>query len=120
MSEAVVETRPAETFVASRWTSGNRLFPTQIVVSPEHVLRIKRRFFGSDQESIAMRKVASVRITTGLIWSAVAVQRGKPLGSVARAGVLVWSSATMKVARTRARARGVEVIFVSRLAQGHG
>lgn len=65
--------RPAETFIASRWTSGNRLFPTKIVVSPEHVLRIKRRFFGSDEESIAVGKVASVRITTGLLWSEIRI-----------------------------------------------
>ncbi len=63
----------AETFIASRWTSGNRIFPTKIVVSPEHVLRIKRRWFGSDEESIAVAKVASVRITTGLIWSEIRI-----------------------------------------------
>ncbi len=62
-----------ETFTASRWTSGNRLFPTQIVVSPERVLRIKRRWFGSDEESIAVAKVASVRITTGMIWSEIRI-----------------------------------------------
>jgi hypothetical protein len=60
-------------FTASRWTSGNLLFPTQIVVSPEHVLRIKRRFFGSDEESIAVPKVASVRITTGVLWSDIRI-----------------------------------------------
>jgi hypothetical protein len=63
----------AETFTASRWTSGNRLFPTIIAVSPEHVLRIKRRWFGSDEESIAIANVASVRITTGLIWSEIRI-----------------------------------------------
>lgn len=63
----------AETFTASRWTSGNLLFPTQIVVSPEHVLRIKRRFFGSDEESIAVPKVASVRISTGVLWSDIRI-----------------------------------------------
>jgi hypothetical protein len=63
----------AETFIASRWTTGNWLFPTQIVVSPEHVLRIKRRWFGSDEESIAVTKVASVRITTGMVWSDIRI-----------------------------------------------
>jgi hypothetical protein len=63
----------AETFTASRWTAGNRLFPTQIVVSPECVLRIKRRWFGSDEESIALAKVASVRISTGMLWSDIRI-----------------------------------------------
>lgn len=63
----------AENFTASRWTSGNRLFPTKIVVSAERVLRIKRRLFGSDEESIALAKVASVRISTGVLWSDIRI-----------------------------------------------
>lgn len=64
----------AESFTASRWTAGNRLFPTRIVVSPERVLRLKRRWFGSDEESIALPKVASVQIHTGLIWSDICIE----------------------------------------------
>ena len=63
----------SETFVASRWTRGNFLFPTQIVVSPEHVLRVKPRFFGSNQESIAISSVASVNISTGVVWSEIRI-----------------------------------------------
>jgi hypothetical protein len=63
-----------ETFTASRWTHGNHLFPTQIAVSAEHVVRIKRRFFGSDEESIALSKVASVKITKGLIWADICIE----------------------------------------------
>ena len=73
IGDAAVRSHAAETFTASRWTSGNRLFPTKIVVNPEHVLRIKRRWFGSDEESIAVAKVASVRITTGLLWSEIRI-----------------------------------------------
>lgn len=61
------------TFVASRWTQGNLFFPTQIVVSPEHVLRIKPRWFGSNQESIAIPNVASVQIETGVLWSNIRI-----------------------------------------------
>jgi hypothetical protein len=63
----------SETFVASRWTRGNFLFPTRIVVSPEHVLRVKPRFFGSNQESIAISSVASVNISTGVVWSEIRI-----------------------------------------------
>lgn len=63
-----------ETFTASRWTQGNRLFPTQIAVSSEHVIRVKRRLFGSDEESIALSKVASVKINKGLIWADICIE----------------------------------------------
>jgi hypothetical protein len=59
--------------VASRWTRGNLIFPTRIVVNPEHVLRVKPRLFGSDQESIAIPAVASVRISTGIFWSDIRI-----------------------------------------------
>jgi hypothetical protein len=62
-----------ETFVASRWTRGNLLFPTRIVVTPEHVLRVKPRLFGSTQESIAIPAVASVQISTGVFWSDIRI-----------------------------------------------
>ena len=63
-----------EVFTASRWTRGNRLFPTQIAVNSEHVIRIKRRFFGSDEESIALSKVASVKINKGLVWADICIE----------------------------------------------
>jgi len=62
-----------ESFAASRWTKGNFLFPTRIVVTPEHVLRIKPRLFGSTQESIAIPAVASLQISTGVFWSDIRI-----------------------------------------------
>ena len=67
-------TPDGETFVASRWTKGNLLFPTRIVVNPLHVSRVKLRLFGSNEESIAMAQVASVRISTGIIWSEIRIE----------------------------------------------
>jgi hypothetical protein len=67
-------TPDGETFVASRWTKGNLLFPTRIVVNPLHVSRVKPRLFGSNEESIAMAQVASVRISTGIIWSEIRIE----------------------------------------------
>jgi hypothetical protein len=60
-------------YTASRWTRGNLLFPTRLEVSPERVTRIKPRLLGSDEESIAISKVASVRIRTGLMWSDIRI-----------------------------------------------
>jgi hypothetical protein len=63
-----------ETFTASRWTRGNVFFPTRIVVTPLHVSRVKRRLFGSTEESIAISQVASVEISTGIIWSEITIE----------------------------------------------
>ena len=60
-------------FTASRWTTGNFLFPVRIEVSQERVTRIKPSLFGSNEESIAISKVASVNIQTGLIWSTIRI-----------------------------------------------
>jgi hypothetical protein len=62
-----------ETFAASRWTRGNHFFPTRIVVSPLHVSRVKPRMFGNTEESIAISQVASVQISTGIIWSQIRI-----------------------------------------------
>ncbi len=63
-----------ETFSASRWTRGNLWFPTRIVVSPLRVSRVKRRLFGSSEESISISQVASVKISTGIFWSDILIE----------------------------------------------
>jgi len=63
-----------EAFTASRWTQGNFLFPTRLVISPLRVSRVKSRLFGSNEESIAMSKVASVHISTGVVWSEIRIE----------------------------------------------
>jgi hypothetical protein len=67
-------TASEETFSASRWTKGNLLFPTRIVVSPLRVSRVKRRLFGSTEESISISQVASVKISTGILWSNIVIE----------------------------------------------
>ncbi len=63
----------SETFAASRWTKGNFLFPTKIVVGPLRVSRVKSRLFGSNEESISIPQVASVQIATGVVWSEIRI-----------------------------------------------
>ena len=63
-----------ETFTASRLTKGNLWFPTRIVVSPLRVSRVKRRLFGSNEESISISQVASVKISTGVFWSDIVIE----------------------------------------------
>lgn len=62
-----------ESFSASRWTQGNRIFPTRIEVSPDRVARIKPKWIGSTEESIAIPNVASVQIVTGFLFSEIRI-----------------------------------------------
>lgn len=64
----------AEVFTASRFTRGNLFFPTRIVVTQLHVSRVKPRLFGNTEESIAIPQVASVEISTGMIWSEIRIE----------------------------------------------
>jgi len=63
-----------DVFTASRWTKGNLFFPTRIVVNAQHVSRVKPRLFGSNEESIGIGQVASVHISTGVIWSDIVIE----------------------------------------------
>jgi hypothetical protein len=63
-----------QTFRASRWTRGNLVFPTRIVVSPLRVSRVKKHFLGSTDESISISQVASVKISTGMFWSDIVIE----------------------------------------------
>jgi len=65
---------PDQTFSASRLTAGNLWFPTRIVVSPLRVSRVKRRMFSRSEESISISQVASVKISTGIVWSDIVIE----------------------------------------------
>src|ERR1700745_2729801 len=69
-----MDSSPSETFTASRWTQGNFFFPTKLVISPQRVSRMKGRMFGSNEESIAMSKIASVHISTGPVWAEIVIE----------------------------------------------
>jgi hypothetical protein len=61
-------------FRASRLTAGNLVFPTRIEVTPDRVARIKPRWIGGSEDSIPIAKIASVSISTGLIFSSIRVE----------------------------------------------
>ena len=65
---------PTESFQASRWTRGNHLFPTSIEVSDKSVTRRKRSWLHMDEMTIAVSKVASVHIKTGMLWSEILIE----------------------------------------------
>jgi len=64
----------AATFSASRWTKGNFFFPTRLIITPQRVARVKSRLFGSNEESIAISKIASVHISTGVFWAEIVIE----------------------------------------------
>jgi hypothetical protein len=63
-----------DVFRASRLSSGNHLFPTQVQITPTSVVQYTPRWFGRAEESIHMAHIASVKIETGVILSNVLVE----------------------------------------------
>ena len=60
-------------FTASRWTKGNMFFPVRIEINRDRVTRVKPGLFRGSEESIAIPKVASVSIQTGMLWSDIRI-----------------------------------------------
>jgi predicted small integral membrane protein len=63
-----------DVFRASTWTRGNRLFPTQVAVTPTSVIQHTPRWIGKQDESIHIAHVASVKIDTHLFFSDVVIE----------------------------------------------
>lgn len=61
-------------FRASRLSSGNRLFPTQVVITPSSVTHYTPQFIGKMEESIHMSHVASIKIDTNIMFSDVFIE----------------------------------------------
>jgi hypothetical protein len=63
-----------DVFRASRLSSGNHLFPTQVAITPASVVQYKPRWIGRQEEAIHMAHVASVKVDTHLILSDVFIE----------------------------------------------
>jgi len=63
-----------DVFRASRMSSGNHLFPTQVLITPTSVVHYTPRWIGRQEQTIHMAHVASVNIETGLILSNVLIE----------------------------------------------
>jgi hypothetical protein len=61
-------------FRASRLSEGNRLFPTQVLVTATSVVQYTPRWIGRQEESIHMAHISSVKITTGVLLSDVIIE----------------------------------------------
>lgn len=67
-------TKDVPVFRGSRWTNGNRIWPTQVAVFPNRVVRYTPRLFGHFEETIGIDQVASVSVDSGLIFSDVVIE----------------------------------------------
>ena len=65
---------PGHVFRASRISKGNRLFPTQVLISPTSVVHFTPQWVGRLEHSMHMAHVASVRIDTNLMFSDVYIE----------------------------------------------
>ncbi len=63
-----------DVFRASRISRGNRVFPTQVAITPTSVVQYKPRWFGRQEQTIHMAHVSSVNINTGLLLSDVLIE----------------------------------------------
>jgi len=63
-----------DVFRASRLSSGNHLFPTQVLISQTSVVHFTPRWFGRHEATIHMAHVASVKIDTGMLLSNVLIE----------------------------------------------
>jgi hypothetical protein len=63
-----------DVFRASRLSRGNRLLPTQVLISPTSVVHFTPGWIGRSEESIHMAHIASVKINTGVLLSDVLIE----------------------------------------------
>jgi hypothetical protein len=65
---------PGDVFRASRLSRGNRLFPTQVLITPTSVVHYTAQWIGKVEHSIHMAHVASVSIDTNVFFSDVYIE----------------------------------------------
>ena len=63
-----------DVFRASRISRGNRVFPTQVLITSTSVAQYTPQWIGRLEETIHMAHVASVKIDTGFLFSNVVIE----------------------------------------------
>ena len=63
-----------DVFRASRFSSGNHLFPTQVLITATSVVQYTPRWIGKKEETIHMAHIASVKIDTGVLLSDLLIE----------------------------------------------
>ncbi len=63
-----------EQYRCSRLTSGNHFSPDTISVQADGVHYERRRAFGSSQEVVSYRQIASVRLRSGMLFASIEIE----------------------------------------------
>lgn len=79
-------------FRASRLTRGNFLFPDILRLEDDCVVRVKRGWFSSDEESIAYPRIASVRVRSGLIFATMFIESSGGIAPMEFRGLMKGSA----------------------------
>lgn len=61
-------------FMASRLSPGNRLFPTQVKITPTTIVHHTPQWMGQLQQSINIAHVSSVKVDTDLLFANVCIE----------------------------------------------
>lgn len=61
-------------FKSSRWSAGNTFFPDSLTLASDGILFRKGRFFGSSEERISYKAIASLRVKNGIFLSSISVE----------------------------------------------
>jgi hypothetical protein len=85
-----------DVFRASRLSAGNRLFPTQVLITPTAVVQYTPRWIGKREETIHMAHIASVKIETGMMLSDVLIETSGGTDPIACHGHRKGDATTMK------------------------
>jgi hypothetical protein len=85
-----------DVFVASRFSEGNYLFPTQVLVTPTTVVQFTPRWIGKQEETIHLAHVSSVKIDTGALFSNVLIETSGGSHPIRCSGHTTGDAARMK------------------------
>jgi hypothetical protein len=67
--------RPGQyVYRASRLSKGNRIFPSQVIITPTSITHFHPQFIGKLEKSIHMAHIASIKIDTNVIFSNVFIE----------------------------------------------
>jgi hypothetical protein len=93
-----LEAIPEKTYQSSRWSSGNFLFPDRLTLASDGMLFQKRAMFGSSEEHINYRAVASFRIRNGIFLSTISIETSGGSQPIVINGI--WKSEAKEVQET--------------------
>ena len=85
-------------FKSSRWSSGNVFFPDSLTLASDGILFRKGAMFGSNEERIAYRALASVRVKHGMFLSDISLETSGGSQPIFMNGL--WKSAAREIQET--------------------